>query len=175
MDKIKEQASKVGQLVFASETGATYQKTLVLTWNILRETAQLLWLVICLIFVGAEWFWKTATGLGRKARAWSDSLSQASTEEMSLSSMGESVVSAGKHSAAFLLYRAKQQLGIDAEPPKPAESKSKPVAAPPAAEPVPVVAPPPPAAADTKPAIASAAEAVELEPDDDTDDQLEDV
>jgi hypothetical protein len=121
MDKIKAQAGKVGQLVFAGETSSTYGKALTLTWDILRETALLVWLVVCLVFVGGEWFWHTAIGLGAKARAWYEGLSQTddSGEAKSFTDMGQSLLTAGENGATFLLYQAKKQLGLDAEPPTP--------------------------------------------------------
>jgi hypothetical protein len=119
MDKIKDQASKVGQLVFAAETGEAYRQTLLLTWKILRETALLIWLIICLVFVGAEWFWNTAIALGQKARAAYTGLTQQSSEEQSFESISKSLLITGENSAAFLLYQAKQQLGIKADPPEP--------------------------------------------------------
>ena len=54
MDKIKQQANTVSQLVFSAETGETYKKALGLTWDIVRETGILIWLVICLVFVAAS-------------------------------------------------------------------------------------------------------------------------
>jgi hypothetical protein len=140
MDTIKVQANKVSQLIFASDTGSTYQKALTLTWDILRETALLIWLVICLIFVGAEWLWNTAIDLGQKVRAWYESLGEKKAEPgepQSFESISKSVLSAGESGAAFLLYRAKQQLGIDAEPPAPKTVK-KPEASKPVAPPAPV-------------------------------------
>ncbi|MGD1905511.1 MAG: hypothetical protein ACFB0C_05880 [Leptolyngbyaceae cyanobacterium] len=151
MDTIKVQANKVSQLIFASDTVGTYQRALTLTWDILRETALLIWLVICLIFVGGEWLWNTAIDLGQKGRAWYESLSDKKAEPgepQSFESISKSVLSAGESGAAFLLYRAKQQLGIDADPPapktvrKPTET-AKPVAATPAPPPAPVAPPAP--------------------------------
>lgn len=120
MDKIKGQANKVGELLFASETGAAYQRTLTLTWDILRETGVLLWLVICLVFVGGEWFWKSSVSLGKRTRDWYEGLSQPSDEEpKTMSDLGQSTLSAFTFSAENLLYQAKKQLDIDAEPPAP--------------------------------------------------------
>ena len=50
MDKIKEQTNRVIQLVFAGDTAQIYQRTLTRSWDILRETGILIWLVICLVF-----------------------------------------------------------------------------------------------------------------------------
>jgi hypothetical protein len=173
MDKIKAQASKLGQLVFAAETGEAYKTTLVLTWQILRETALLLWLAVCLVFVGGEWFWYTAINLGNQARNWYEGLSQQPAEEKSFSDMGQSLVAAGQNGAAYLLYQAKQQLGIDAEAPTPKTPTPKAKASPEAASAPPTSSTPPstptgdqPAAApETTSAIAAAAEAVAEEDD----------
>jgi hypothetical protein len=134
MDKIKEQANKVSQLVFASETGAAYQKTLALTWAILRETGVLLWLVVCLVFVGSDWFWHNSIRLGRSARSWYTSFSQEpQSSEQSFTATGQSLVEVGKSGAAYLLTQARQQLGLSEQP----AASVPPAAAVPPATPVP--------------------------------------
>ena len=126
MDKIKQQSNRVGELIFSADTGAAYKKTLTLTWDILRETGILLWLVICLVFVGAEWFWKTSVSLGLKARAWYEEAKQPKNEEpKSASEIGQSMMSALGAGTESLLYQAKQQLGIDAPPPVPKQPMPK--------------------------------------------------
>ncbi len=127
MDKIQTQASKVSNLVFAASTRETYQKTLSLTWNILKETGLLLWLVICLVFVGGEWFWKKSITLGRNTRNWYENLSAPKTEApKSPTEVGQSLLSALGTSTQHLLFQAKQQLGIDAEPPAPSSMPTTP-------------------------------------------------
>ncbi|MEB3290917.1 MAG: hypothetical protein VKI82_13455 [Leptolyngbya sp.] len=145
MDKIKEQASVVSQLVFAGETGEIYKKMLSRTWDILRETGILLWLVICLTFVGGEWFYRNSVSLGRSARTWYTSLStkSAEAEPPSMEATGEALLSSVKSGAAYLLSQARQQLGLpDPEPTAPIV-QSTPVA--PAAPPAPVAPAAPPA------------------------------
>jgi hypothetical protein len=135
VEKIKTQAGKVSELIFAADTGATYQKTLILTWKILRETGLLLWLILCLVFVGGEWFWKTSIRLGHKTRNWYEELQTPTVEESkSATEMGQSALNALSSGAETLLYKAKKQLGIDAEPPAP--KPAKPVS-PPTSEPTP--------------------------------------
>ncbi|ASC69711.1 uncharacterized protein XM38_006400 [Halomicronema hongdechloris C2206] len=119
MDTIKDQASKVSQLLFAADTAATYQKAFRLTWDILRETAVLLWLVICLVFVGADWFWRTAVRLGRQTRNWYEGFTRSSSEDKSLQGMGQAVISAGQSSTTFLLTKARQRLGVKEPEPLP--------------------------------------------------------
>ncbi|MEO0497575.1 MAG: hypothetical protein AAF141_09425 [Pseudomonadota bacterium] len=126
MEKIKGQAGKVGELIFAADTGTTYKKTIILTWAILRETGVLLWLVICLVFVGAEWFWQKSILLGQSARTWYEGLTEPSdAEPKSATEMGQSALSAVSTGAETLLYQAKKQLGIEAEPPVPKQPKVK--------------------------------------------------
>ncbi|MEO1068101.1 MAG: hypothetical protein AAFW95_03155 [Cyanobacteria bacterium J06638_6] len=174
MDKIKEQASVVSQLLFSADTGDIYKKTLLRTWDILREVAILLWLVICLTFVGGEWFYRTAVGLGRSTRTWYIGLSEkdSSAEPASMASTGQALLDTVQSSTSYLLSQARQQLGIPEPEPKP------PVAATPPAKPVPVVAPQVPPPATEPPASAPEVAAPTVAPtpeasaptDDDTDD-----
>jgi hypothetical protein len=138
MDKIKDQANIVSQLLFANDTGDIYKKTLTRTWDILREVGILLWLVLCLTFVGGEWFYRTSVGLGRSTRAWYTELSQkdSSVEAQPITSTGQALFDTVKSRTSYLLAQARQQLGLP-EPPPP-----DPVAATPAPKPVAPVAPP---------------------------------
>lgn len=149
MEKIKSQAGKLGDLLFDAETGATYKKAVTLTWAILRETGLLLWLTICLIFVGAEGFWKKSVALGRASRNWYEGLqAPKETESKSAAEVGQSALSALGLGAATLLYQAKQQLGMEAEPPAPSPRPTKAAAAP---------TPDPAPLKPTEPAIAAVA------------------
>jgi hypothetical protein len=145
MDKIKEQARVVSQLLFSTDTGDIYKKALTRTWDILREVGILLWLVICLTFVGGEWFYRTAVGLGRSTRAWYIGLSEKdpSTEAQSMTSTGEALLDTVQTGTAYLLAQARKQLGIPEPEPKP--PAAAPVAQPVAPPPDPVAPPAPPA------------------------------
>jgi hypothetical protein len=142
MDKIKQQANTVSQLVFSAETGETYKKTLGLTWDILRETGILIWLVICLVFVGGEWFYRNSVQLGRNTRLWYEGLGEkaAASEAESAASTGEALLTSVKSGTTFLLSRARQQLGMPepepmATPPAPQSKPATPEPAPAAPEP----------------------------------------
>ncbi|PSN11143.1 hypothetical protein C7293_25390 [filamentous cyanobacterium CCT1] len=158
MDKIKEQANVVSQLLFSAETSDIYKKTLSRTWDILREVGLLLWLVICLTFVGGEWFYRTAVGLGRSTRAWYTNLSEKdpAADAQPITSTGQALLDTVQSGTSYLLAQARQQLGIPqpeplapAAPPAPAPVASAPAepptpSGPPApAEPLTVVEPPP--------------------------------
>ncbi|MGB3136277.1 MAG: hypothetical protein WBB18_05675 [Nodosilinea sp.] len=162
METVKEQASVVSQLLFSAETGNIYKKALTRSWNILREIGVLLWLIICLTFVGGEWFYRTAVGLGRSTRAWYVGLSEKSpsAEPQSMTSTGEALLSSVKSGTAYLLGQARQQLGM----PKPETTPATPptvatttAAGPPAPVPSTSVSSPPTAIV-TPSSIAPAAE-----------------
>ncbi len=174
MDKIKDQATIVSQLLFANDTGDIYKKTLTRTWDILREVGILLWLVLCLTFVGGEWFYRTSVGLGRSTRAWYTELSQkdSSVEAQPITSTGQALFDTVKSSTSYLLAQARQQLGLP-EPPPP----EPPVAATPAPKPVapPVsspVAPPPAPVAPTMTEVAVTDGVDEPEDTDEAEDEL---
>lgn len=161
MERIQSQATRLWQLIFASETAATYQKALGLTWDILRESAQLIWLVLCLVLVLGAWLYDTAVQTGRDLRNWYDQLGQtADAEDGSVvNSTGKALLEAGQTSAGFLLSQAREQLGIE-PPPKPVKAiaAQKPKAT--AAAPAPTA---PAAPATTPPAKASESEAPETD------------
>ena len=140
MDKIKQQANTVSQLVFSAETGEAYKKTLSLTWDILRETGILIWLVICLTFVGGEWFYRNSVQLGRNTRDWYNNLGTKAegSETQSAASTGEALLTSVQSGTSFLLSRARQQLGISE--PEPPSQPQAPNPKPPAVEPPPAAA-----------------------------------
>ncbi|MEL6383431.1 MAG: hypothetical protein AAFQ89_13450 [Cyanobacteria bacterium J06626_18] len=119
MDRITQQFGRVSELITSADTRATYAKTLTLTWGILRETGILLWLVLCLLFVGADLFWKISVGLGLRTRAWYEDTTKGSknNEPKSFGEIGKSVASSLGSGAETLLYQAKQQLGMDPSAP----------------------------------------------------------
>lgn len=143
MDTIKEQANVVSQLLFSADTGNIYKKALTRTWDILREVGILLWLVICLTFVGGEWFYRTAVGLGRSTRAWYTSLSEKgpTADAQPITSTGLALLDTVQSGTSYLLAQARQQLGIPA--PEPLLPAAPPAPAPPAAPPAPSPVEPP--------------------------------
>lgn len=147
MDKVKDQANIVSQLLFSADTGNIYKQALTRTWDILREVGVLLWLAICLIFVGGEWFYRTAVGLGRSARAWYIGLSEKSsgTEPQSITSTGQALLNTVQSSTAYLLSQARQQLGL----PEPESPPTNTTASGPPAPAAPASASSPPTAAVT--------------------------
>ena len=131
MDRIQAQAAKLWRLFFSSDTAANYQKTLTLTWNILKESVVFVWLLLCLVFVLVDWIWKNSVQLGQNLRNWYDNFDEPSPKNL-LRATGKAVLSAGEVSFSYMLSQAKQQLGIEepvmVKPAKPAKQISaKPV------------------------------------------------
>lgn len=149
MDKIKTQANQLWQLISNPATGATYKQTVGLTWSILKETGLLLWLIVCLVLVLGDWFWKYSYQAGQNTRIWFDELETKSSIETEdganfWSETGKSLLAAGQNTFDAALNTARGQLGIETPPaptPKaisPAPAASKPTSAPTASTEVPV-------------------------------------
>jgi hypothetical protein len=132
MDRIKTQAAKLWQLIFAAETASTYQKAITLTGQILKESGLLLWLTLCLVLVFFEWFYKNATRAGQNARAWiSHQQSEETSPDQIASGFGKALLEAGQNSLSYTLTQAKEQLGLPIPPTsslEPAASVAKPTA-----------------------------------------------
>lgn len=124
MDRIQAQAAKLWHLLVASDTAATYQKTIALTWAILRESAVLAWLLLCLVLVSVDWFWNRSVQTGRNVRIWYSSFDETSANSF-LSAAGQAVLSAGEAGASYVLTQAREQLGVEnaLEPAKPIAAK----------------------------------------------------
>ncbi|MDX2099919.1 MAG: hypothetical protein SFW36_19265 [Leptolyngbyaceae cyanobacterium bins.59] len=144
MDRIQAQFAKLWQLLTAAETTDTYSKTLSLTSSILKETATLLWLLVCLVLVAFDWFWNTAFQLGYAVRAWVNGLD--SQGEQLVPNTGKSLLEVGKNSLISSINHAKEQLGVPVSlPPAPPEPRkieaAKPIESPKTVTVAPPVAP----------------------------------
>ncbi len=157
MERIQAQANKLWQIISSPSTVKAYQETLALTWAILKETGQLLWLVLCLGLVAGDWFWKKSYKAGQDARVWIDAMqTRAETPEAEgaeatstanfLTETGKSLLSAGQAGVTLVLNTAKEQLGLEVKSAPPAQLA--PVATPPA--------PPKTVSPSVEPAIPSA-------------------
>lgn len=141
MERIQAQAKKLWQIISSPSTVKAYQETLALTWAILKETGQLLWLVLCLGLVAGDWFWKKSYKAGQDARVWIDAMqtraeapeaegAEATLTANFLTETGKSLLSAGQAGVTLVLNTAKEQLGLEvtSEP----AAQATPVAPPPA-------------------------------------------
>ncbi|MGJ3246095.1 MAG: hypothetical protein ACFE0I_08480 [Elainellaceae cyanobacterium] len=109
--KIQNQSAKVWQILANPETAKTYKDAIVITWNILKETAVLLWLVVCLVLVAADWFWTNSILAGRRSRLWLSSLEGVDTSDLT-SEAGKKLLSASKASFLGTISQAREQLGL---------------------------------------------------------------
>lgn len=125
MEKIQAQFAKFWQLVSSPDTFGVYRSAVLTTWTILKEAALSLWLVVCLVLVVFEWFWRISVGTGRSARQWLNQL-EGSSDQIA-SETGKALLSAGKSSLSYTLNQAKAQLGFEAEPVTVTPAKVEPV------------------------------------------------
>ncbi|MGB3293089.1 MAG: hypothetical protein WBB01_08890 [Phormidesmis sp.] len=116
MDRIQTQASELWEIIFSNETAATYQKALNLTGTILKEAAQLVWLVICSFFVFGAWVGDTSIKAGKNIRTWIDQqgiVGSAPTTSTPIAARGKSLLDTGRTGIAYLLHQAHEQLGVE--------------------------------------------------------------
>lgn len=166
MDQIQLQASKLWDLIFSEETGETYQKTLNLTGTILKESAQLIWLIICSVFVFGAWFGDASMKTGNGLRTWIDRQNNPSLapaeDKKPLAETGKALLANGRSGFDNFLNTAREQLGLDPVEPTPVRkpsfkaAASKPAAAAPAAAKPKASSAPSPALATSAPAAKSA-------------------
>lgn len=142
---VSAQASKVWQLLTAPSTASSYQQAFGVTKEIVQETAQLLWLLFCLVLVAGDWFWKRSIAAGQNTRTWVNDLiepkERSAKPTQTASQIWEGFLASGKSMANSLLTTAKQQLDVpvDESPAAPAPVKPTPT---PVAEPPKIVTKP---------------------------------
>ncbi|MEO0455484.1 MAG: hypothetical protein AAF152_02730 [Cyanobacteria bacterium P01_A01_bin.114] len=116
MERVQAQASKLGKLLFEPKTADAYKTVLALTWQIIKETGLLLWLLICSGFIVGAWIGDNALRTGRNLRAWVDSQSQPQAEvepAEKMAATGKALLEASQTGANYLLNQAREQLGLE--------------------------------------------------------------
>lgn len=131
MDQIQLQASKLWELLFSEDTGETYQNALNLTGQILKETGQLLWLIICSVFVFGAWVGDASMNAGNSLRDWIEH--QGDTEaptadKKPIAEKGKELIASGRTGVDYLLNQAREQLGLEPVEPQPVRKPSVPKA-----------------------------------------------
>ncbi|GEM_PF-3096827 len=109
--KIRSQAAKFWTVLASSETLDTYQKAVDLTWQILKEGALLVWLVLCLALVGLDLGAEKAIATGRSTRTWIDSIEKTDSKQLAADTKHK-LVSASKTSVSTAIAQARHQLGL---------------------------------------------------------------
>jgi hypothetical protein len=107
------QINKLRQIVSASETLNTYTQAIVLTWTILKETGILLWLILCLVIVGFDWFWTQSIAAGQRFRLWLNQF-QATDSDQIAAHMGQEILTVSKASLDYTIAQAREQIGLSA-------------------------------------------------------------
>lgn len=110
-NQISTQATKFWQLVSAPSTANTYQQTIAVTGQLLKEAALLVWLVLCLGLVFFDWVGTTAVTLGGQLRNWVNALGQTSSDQVATNT-GKALLSVGKTGIASTIALARNQLGL---------------------------------------------------------------
>lgn len=142
--KLSDQANKLWTLITEPSTAKTYSEALNLSWKILRETGNFLWLVLCLALVGFGWFWENSIAAGRKTRAWVNDLTTAekpSPEQLLTPETGKKLLDSSKSMFDSAITAARKQLGLAEKPPAPAVPPG-PASMPSSTPPVVVASPP---------------------------------
>ncbi|WP_204150195.1 hypothetical protein [Leptolyngbya sp. CCY15150] len=116
MKQLKEQAAKVGQTIASAETIHAYRQAIAVTWIIIKETAILLWLTLCLVLVFGDWLYTTAISAGRGARQWFNSLQKTESDQIA-SETGKALLAVGQSSVSSVIAQARTQLGLPEKPP----------------------------------------------------------
>lgn len=126
MHKFQAQIIKVGDLLFSPETGETYKKALLLTWNIIQESVKLVWLTFCLLFVIFAWIWTIFNRGADRVQTWYNNIDEPKPNNL-LNATGKTLLIAGSTGAAFAVAKAKSELGIeeDIEPIKALAAQSE--------------------------------------------------
>jgi len=135
---VQAQLAKLWKLLTDADTLGTYQRAVRLTWEILQETARLIWLGLCLLLVAGASGWMLSIWAGQQARVWWEN-AQKSDQEPVLNQMGRALVEAGRSSLMNALETARQELGVEEGPLKSLvqtiEAKPDPIATAPTASP----------------------------------------
>jgi hypothetical protein len=118
-NQLSAQATKLGKLISDPGTLGSYQQTLAVTLNILKETVLLAWYVLCLSLVAIDWFWHRSIATGQQARTWLSDLQTVDSNELP-NQVSQGMLTAGKSGISYVVAQARDQIGL---PAKPEESK----------------------------------------------------
>jgi hypothetical protein len=95
------------------ESLGTYQKTIQTTWNILRETGRLLWLILCLGLVFVTWLWTTSKTSSQQLKTWYEGIPEPKSENV-MTEVSQFLASSSQTTAKKVMTQAREQLGLSA-------------------------------------------------------------
>lgn len=113
--QLSSQASKLWSLVSAQTTLDIYKQAITVTWQILKETALLIWLAMCLVLVLFDWIGTNSILAGRGLKQWFANLQQSETDQLA-SDTGKALLTVGKTGIASTIALAREQLGLPEKP-----------------------------------------------------------
>lgn len=116
MDKLKQKFSTVIALLFSSETRQTYGRAIALTWDILRETTLLLWLLFCSVFLVFFWGANYIQQANQNIKTWYADLDESQRQNVVGTAFASLQNSVG-FSLGSSVELAKSQLDITSDPP----------------------------------------------------------
>lgn len=138
--QLLDQVNLWWKTVSDKESLNTYQKTIQTTWNILRETAKLAWLFLCLGLVLVTWIWTSSKESSQQIKTWYEGIEEPKSEHI-WAEAGQFLLSTGRSTANQVMTQAREQLGLPVTEARPiaktvaAAPAAKPAAAPAAPEP----------------------------------------
>lgn len=119
MEKLKLQFATVSGLLFSGETRETYAQAIALTWSIIREIVNLLWLMFCSLFLVFFWGGNYARQAGKNLRIWYSDMDEDQKKNLIGAAAGTVQQSIGLSlsGSPSLVELAKSQLDIKNDPP----------------------------------------------------------
>lgn len=114
-NQIQAQTAKVWQTITDPATANSYKQVVVVTWNIIRETAVLVWLILCLVVVLGDWLWRNSYRAGRNVRNWVTHFKQPDPNQL-FSTTGQRLLESGRTSVDRAIAAARSQIGIERLP-----------------------------------------------------------
>jgi hypothetical protein len=127
---IKDKATEWWQLISDKETADSYKSFFQLTWKILKETALLVWLLLCFVLVSVGWVWNNSSKVTESVSDLRTKVDQKSDGNM-ISEAAVKFWEASQTTASNALANARKQLNLPDQPVKvPKAAKVEPAQSP---------------------------------------------
>jgi hypothetical protein len=110
-NQLLDQVTLWWKTVSDQEAFSNYQKTIQITWNILRETAKLLWLFLCLGLILVVWIGTFSKQSGQQVKAWYEGIAEPKAENV-WSEASQFLTATSKTTAMQAFNQAREQLGL---------------------------------------------------------------
>jgi hypothetical protein len=114
---IQDKATEWWQLISDKETADSYKSFFQLTWKILKETALLVWLLLCFVLVSVGWVWHNSSKVTESVSDLRTKVDQKSDSNM-LSEAAVKFWEASQTTVSNALATARKQLNLPEQPEK---------------------------------------------------------